>query len=67
MLEVREKEEGVVALHLPIAIIMIMIMPLKTCSGLEQLLRCEPSTYQPIADDIVTTPQGPVQVHVVIP
>ena len=66
MLEVREKEEGVVALHLPIAII-IMIMPLKTCSGLEQLLRCESSTYQPIADDIVTTPPGPVQVHVVIP
>ena len=39
MLEVSEKEEGVVATHLP-------IWPLKTHSGLELVLRCEPSTYQ---------------------
>ena len=36
-----EREEGVVALHLPFE-------PLKTCIGLELVLRCEPSTYQPI-------------------
>ena len=36
MLEVTEREEGVVALHLP-------IVPLKTRSALE------PSTYQPIS------------------
>ena len=42
MLDVSEREEGVVAIHLHIG-------PLKTCSGLEPVLRCEPSTYQPIS------------------
>ena len=42
LLEVSEREEGVVALHLSIG-------PLKTRSGLEPVPRCEPSTYQPIA------------------
>ena len=37
----REREEGVVALHLPIGL-------LKTRSGLETVSRCEPNTYQPI-------------------
>ena len=39
LLEVSEKEEGVVTIHLPTG-------PLKTCSGLGPVLRCEPSTYQ---------------------
>ena len=38
MLEVSEKEEGVVALYKTIG-------PLKTLSGLEPVPRCEPSTY----------------------
>ena len=38
---VNEREEGVVALQLPIG-------PLQTYSGLEPVPRCEPSTYQPI-------------------
>ena len=38
LLEVNEKEEGVVAFG-----------PLKTRSGLEPVPRCEPSTYQPIS------------------
>ena len=42
MLEVSEREEGVVTLHVPIG-------PLKTCSGLEPEPKCEPSTYQPIS------------------
>ena len=42
LLEVREKEKGVVAKHL-------LIQSLKTRSGLEPVTRCEPSTYQPIA------------------
>ena len=42
LLEVSEREEGVVALHLPIG-------PLKTRSGFEPVPRCEPSTYQPIS------------------
>ena len=37
--------EGVVVLHLPTE-------PLKTSYGLEPVLRCEPSTYQP--NDLVT-------------
>ena len=36
------KEEGVVAIHLPIG-------SLKTRSGLEPVPKCEPSTYQPIS------------------
>ena len=40
LLDVLEREECVVALHFPIG-------PLKTRSGLEPVLRCEPSTYQP--------------------
>ena len=42
MLEVNDREEGVVALNLPIG-------PLKTDFGLELLLICEPSTYQLIS------------------
>ena len=42
LLEVSEREEGVVALHL-------LIGSLKTHSGLEPVPRCEPSTYQPIS------------------
>ena len=42
LLEVNEREEGVVALHLPIG-------SLKPHSGLEPSLRCKPSTYQPIS------------------
>ena len=41
LLEVIKKEEGVVALYLHIG-------PLKTRSELEPVLRCEPSSYQPI-------------------
>ena len=41
LLEISETEEGVVALHLPIG-------PLKIRSVLRPVLRCEPSTYQPI-------------------
>ena len=43
-LEVSEKEEGVVALHLPVG-------PLKTRSGFEPVPRYELSTY-----DITTAP-----------
>ena len=42
------------AIHLPTG-------PLKTRSGLEQVPRCEPSTYQ-IADDIANPPSRPVGV-----
>ena len=42
LLEVSDREEGVVALHLPIG-------SLKTHSGLEPVPICEPSTYQPIS------------------
>ena len=42
LLEVSEKEVGVVALHLPIG-------PLKPRSGLESVPRYEPSTNQPIS------------------
>ena len=41
LLEVSEREEGVVALHLLIGL-------LRTHSGLEAVPICEPSTYQPI-------------------
>ena len=41
MLDVSEREEGVVALHLPIGL-------LKTRSWLEPVPIYEPSTYQPI-------------------
>ena len=41
LLVVNEREEDVVALCLPIGL-------LKTCSGLEPVLRCEPNTYQSI-------------------
>ena len=53
MLEVSEREEGVVALHLHIG-------SLKPRSGLEPVPRCKPSTYQPITDGIATAPSGPV-------
>ena len=44
---------GVVALYLPTG-------PLKTYSGYESVPRCEPSTYQPLANDLATKPSGPV-------
>ena len=56
MLEVSEKEEVVVALHLPIG-------PLKTRSGSEPVPRCRvanPVPTSPLADDIATAPSGPV-------
>ena len=37
-----KRKEGVVVLHLPIEL-------LKTCSGLEPVLRCKPSTYQAVS------------------
>ena len=40
-------------IHLPIE-------SLKPRSGLELVPRCEPSTYQPFADDITIAPSGPV-------
>ena len=44
MLDVGEtqREEGVDVLHRPTG-------PLKTCSGLEPVPRCEPSTYLPVS------------------
>ena len=42
LLEVSEREEGVVALHLP-------NRSLKTRSGLEPVPSLEPSTFQPIS------------------
>ena len=45
MLEVSDREEGVVALHLPTG-------PLKTRSELEPVPRCEPSTYQPSSNTV---------------
>ena len=39
----------------------LSIGSLKTCSGLEPVPRCEPSTYQPISHDITTALSGPVQ------
>ena len=47
---VNEREEVVVALHLP-------TRPLKTCSGLEPVLRCEPST-----DELASAPFSPATV-----
>ena len=47
VLVVKEREEGIVALHQPIGL-------LKTCSGLE------PVPAPPFADVIVTAPSGPV-------
>ena len=49
VLDVSEKEEGVVALHLPIG-------SSKTCCGLESVPRCEPSTYRSITDNLATEP-----------
>ena len=46
MLEVSDKEEGVVALHLPMG-------PLKTRDA-------NPVPTSPLADDIPTAPSGPV-------
>ena len=45
-------------LHLPTG-------PLYTC-GFEPVLRCEPSTYQPLAYDLATAPMGPVLNFVII-
>ena len=47
------KENGVVALHLPIGL-------LKPLSGLKPVLRCEPTTYSPLADDLAFAPSRPV-------
>ena len=41
LLEASDREDGVVAIHLPIG-------SLKTRSGFEPVPRCEPGTYQPI-------------------
>ena len=46
LLEISERDEGVV--------------PLKTRSGLDPVPRCEPSTCQSIRYDIGTAPSGPV-------
>ena len=50
------------ALHLPIG-------PLKTCSGLELVPRCEPSTYQPISQCLSHYPigagDGDIKLHTV--
>ena len=46
LLEVSEKEEGVVVIHIPTG-------SLKNCSGLEPVQRCEPSTH-----DLATAPSG---------
>ena len=51
LLEVSEREEGVVALNLTIG-------PLKKTSGLEPVSRCEPSTYQSISRYLATAPSG---------
>ena len=51
MLEVNEREEGVVALHLPIGC-------LKTRSGLEPGANSVPTN--PLADEITTAPSGRV-------
>ena len=69
LLEVSEREEGIVALHLPNG-------PLKSHSRLELVLRCEPSTYQPINSKILVfvserkegivalhLPHGPLKKH----
>ena len=44
-------------LHLPIG-------HLKPHCGLELVPRCEPSSYQPIADDVATAPLKPIFTNV---
>ena len=56
MLDVSEREEGVVAIHLPIG-------SLKPRSSLEPVPRCEPVPTSPLADDITTAPSGPVKLR----
>ena len=57
MLEVSEKEEGVVALHLAIG-------PLKTPTlGWSCYQDSNPVSPSPLADDFATVPSGPVTVH----
>ena len=51
MLEVSEREEGVVALHL-------LIGPLKNCFGLEPVRDAIPVPNSPLGDDIATAPSG---------
>ena len=46
---------------------MVAIGSLKTGSGLEPVLRCEPSTYQPLADDITTAPSVPIRISTSCP
>ena len=57
LLEVSEKEEGIVASYLPTG-------PLQTHSWLEPVPRCEPSTFQPLVNDIATAPLGLVLFNV---
>ena len=53
MLEVSEKEDGVVALHIPIG-------PLKTCSGGSWYQDANPVPTSTLANDIATAPSRPV-------
>ena len=46
-------------LHLPTG-------PLYTSCGFEPVLRCEPSTYQPLTYNLATAPMGPVLKIVII-
>ena len=49
----REREEGVVAIHQPIG-------SLKTHSGLDQYRDANQVPTSPLADDVTTAPLGPV-------
>ena len=53
LLVVNEREEGVVALHLP-------IWSLETCSGLKLVPRCEPIPTSSLANDLATASSRPV-------
>ena len=46
LVQFSKKEEGEVAIHLPIG-------PLKTFSDMELVPGCEPSTYQPISLELL--------------
>ena len=52
MLEVSEKEEGLVELHLPNGTLKIR--------SLEPVPICEPVPISPLVDDLATAPSGPV-------
>ena len=51
--KISEKEEGVVVLYLP-------IVPLQTRSGWSRYQDANPVPTSPLADDIGTTPSGPL-------